>query len=318
MANGSTADGTAHIPFKERAVRVLIRLRSALLPTKKDNFKQITVKLVFLVSLAALIASAVWLIGYFSDAAKQEKLVSYSREIWYDEELTVIDRFDLLKSENPDFKGWLTASGANVDMPVYQGEDDEYYLKHNQKKEYNIHGALYLSSEDVLGRYTRDKNFVIYGHDMKDGTMFSDLGNYRDISVYRSNPNISFSTAYGDEVYKIYAVFLLNADPADDNNYLYDIGKSSFKNEEEFDSWVDEARTRSIINTEVDLQYGDDILTLVTCADDFENARLVVMARRVRDGEELSGDTSAASVNPSPLYPKRWYDENGLKYPKGE
>lgn len=305
----------AKLSAGERVLGILVRLRNTLFPTRKDNLKQIAVKLVFLISLVVLIASAVWLIGYFSDTAHQEQIVGESREIWYDNEIAVSDRFSLMKEENPDFMAWLTVSGADVDMPVYQGEDDTYYLKHNQRKEYNIHGALYFSADDVIERNTSDKNFVIYGHDMKDGTMFSNLGKYRDIEVYRNNPNISLSTVYGDEIYKIYAVFLLNAVPEDDDGYLYDINKSSFRSETVFDEWVEEARERSIIDTGVDLEYGDSILTLVTCADDFENARLVVMARRVRDGENALEDTSKATVNPSPLYPKRWYDENGLKYP---
>ena len=316
MENGNTADELLQIPLKQRIVSVLIRLRNTLLPTNKDNFKQIGIKLLFLVSLIALVSTAIWLIGYFSNTAKQEKIESISREIWHDTKLGVADKFKLLRKENPDFKAWLTADGADVDMPVYQCDNNKYYLKHNQRREYNNPGALYLSAEDTVNKYTNDKNLVIYGHDMKDDTMFSNLKNYRNVSVCRNNPNISLSTEFGDLTYRIYAVFLLNSDPADDNGHLYDIRKSDFQNKKQFNEWVDEARTRSIISTNVDLNYGDSLLTLVTRADDFENARLVVMARRVREDEVIN--TSSIQINPAPLYPKRWYDDNGLKYPKGE
>lgn len=318
MANGNIADNHTEQSLKVRVVEALKNLRKNLFPTKKDNLKQIGIKLLFLISLIALVFTAGWIIRYFSDTANQEKLIAKSREIWYNKQLETSDKFELLKAENSDFKAWITARGADVDMPVYQGNDDNYYLNHNQKQKLNSHGALFLSCEDILERYTKDKNFVIYGNSSNDSTMFSNLNQYRNIEVYRQNPNISLTTSYGTENYKIYAVFLIDASLSENNKQFYNIKKSSFKSEEVFNQWVEEARQRSIINTNIEMQYGDDILTLVTCTDDFENARLVVMARRVRYEENIVTNTSSATINPAPLYPKRWYDENGLKYPKGD
>lgn len=318
MANGDIADNHTEQSFKVRVAETLKSLRKNLFPTQKDNLTQIGIKLLFLISLIALICTAVWIIGYFSNTANQEKLVSKSREIWYNKQLETTDKFELLKAENSDFKAWLTADGADVDMPVYQGKDDEFYLNHNQQKKPNSHGALFLSCEDTLERYTKDKNFVIFGHSTTDSTMFSNLNQYRNIEVYSKKPNIRLTTSYGTENYKIYAVFLIDANLSENNKQFYNIKKSSFKNEEVFNSWVEEAQTRSIITTNTELQYGDDILTLVTDSNDFENACLVVMARRIRYGEDIVTDTSSATINPAPLYPKQWYDENGLKYPKGD
>ena len=102
---------------------------------------------------------------------------------------------------------------------------------------------------------------------------------------------------------------------SDDNNYIYNISRKSFANDEDFESWSGEAYERSLINPGVDVNKDDNIITLVTCVYDFDDARLVVMARETREDEDASVDTSAAKANPSPRYPKRWYDDRGIKYP---
>ena len=135
------------------------------------------------------------------------------------------------------------------------------------------------------------------------------------MSFYKQNPTIEFSTLYKKGTYKIYAAFVLNASKADDNDYIYNISRKSFIDDDDFDSWVNEARQRSLINTGVDVKNGDNIITLVTCTYDFDNARFVVMARETREDEESSVNTSKATANPSPKYPKRWYDDRGIDYP---
>ena len=150
---------------------------------------------------------------------------------------------------------------------------------------------------------------------MKNGSMFADLTKYRSLSFYRQNPTLEFSTLYKKSTYKVYAVFVLNASKSDDNNYIYNISRKSFANDEDFESWSGEAYERSLINTGVDVNKDDNIITLVTCVYDFDDARLVVMARETREDEDALVDTSAAKANPSPRYPKRWYDDRGIKYP---
>ena len=150
---------------------------------------------------------------------------------------------------------------------------------------------------------------------MKNGSMFANLTKYKSLSFYKENPTIEFSTLYKKNTYKIYSVFVLNASKADDNDYIYNISRKSFLNDADFDSWADEAYQRSLINTGVDVKNGDNIITLVTCVYDFDDARLVVMARETREDEEPTVDTSKAAANPSPRYPKRWYDDRGIDFP---
>lgn len=305
------------------------RLYNSYIPNKRDNFKQIFIKVLFLVCLITLIVSAIYLTNYFLEADKQNNIIEDSRSMWHqslsseDQEIYVdepqeeIDPLAEVKQkmlkENSDFKGWITISNTKVDNPIYQTDNNDFYLNHNQKKQWSAYGALYFDYEDVIDEEQSDKNLIIYGHRMKNGSMFGTLKKFRSLDFYKENPTIEFSTLYKNSTYKIYAIFLLNATKADDDNYIYNIYRQKFINETEFNTWRDEAYDRSIINTGVDVKMGDNIITLVTCTSDFENARLIVMARETREGENPEVDTSLATVNPNPRYPKIWYTKRGIK-----
>lgn len=290
------------------------------IPNGKDNLKQIIIKVFFLISLITLIVSASYLANYFLSAKKQDNIIKSSRNIWHGTTISTssaepISVTDYMLRENSDFKGWITVPNTRVDNPIYQAADNSFYLAHNQKKQKSAYGALFFDCDNTITEEKTDKNLVIYGHHMKNGSMFADLTKYRSLSFYRQNPTIEFSTLYKKSIYKVYAVFVLNASKADDNGYIYNISRQNFASDEDFENWSGEAYERSLINTGVDVTKEDNIITLVTCVYDFDDARLVVMARETREGESETADTSFSKANPSPRYPKRWYDDRGAAYP---
>lgn len=293
------------------------------IPNRRDNIKQIIIKVFFLVSLTVLIISSVYLANYFLTANRQDSIINDSREIWHSALNDSADAVNkpsedvnaLMLKENSDYKGWITISNTKVDNPIYQTDNNDFYLNHNQQKKKSAYGALFFDHNNIITENKTDSNLVIYGHNMINGSMFGTLKKFKSLDFYKANPTIEFSTLYKKSTYKIYAIFVLNASKADDNGYIYNISRNNFLNDDDFNSWVNEAYERSIINTGVDVELGDNIITLVTCVNDFDDARLVIMARETREDEESYVDTSSASVNPSPRYPKRWYDERGLKYP---
>ena len=296
------------------------RLYLSYIPNGKDNIKQIIIKVFFLISLITLIVSASYLANYFLSAKKQDNIIKSSRNIWHGASISTgsaerLSVNDYMLKENSDFKGWITVPNTRVDNPIYQAADNSFYLTHNQKKQKSAYGALFFECDNKITKDETDKNLVIYGHHMKNGSMFADLTKYRSLSFYRQNPTIEFSTLYKKSIYKVYAVFVLNASKADDNGYIYNISRRNFINDEDFESWSGEAYERSLINTGVDVTKEDNIITLVTCVYDFDDARLIVMARETREGEDETVDTSLSKANPSPRYPKRWYDDRGAAYP---
>ena len=305
--------------FKER----MYGLYLSYIPNRRDNIKQIIIKVFFLVSLTVLIISSVYLANYFLTANRQDSIINDSREIWHSALNDSADAVNkpsedvnaLMLKENSDYKGWITISNTKVDNPIYQTDNNDFYLNHNQQKKKSAYGALFFDHNNIITENKTDSNLVIYGHNMINGSMFGTLKKFKSLDFYKANPTIEFSTLYKKSTYKIYAIFVLNASKADDSGYIYNISRNNFLNDDDFNSWVNEAYERSIINTGVDVELGDNIITLVTCVNDFDDARLVIMARETREDEESYVDTSSASVNPSPRYPKRWYDERGLKYP---
>ena len=298
------------------------RLYLSYLPNGRDNLKQIVIKVFFLISLITLIVSAAYLTNYFLSARHQDGIIEDTRSVWHGTETETETEnapepsaTELLLRENSDFKGWITVPNTKIDNPIYQTDNNDFYLTHNQKKQKSAYGALFFDYTNLISETETDKNLVIYGHHMKNGSMFANLTKYKSLRFYKENPVIEFSTLYKKSTYKVYAAFVLNASKSDDNGYIYNISRKSFINDGDFNSWVDEARDRSLISTGVDVQNGDNIITLVTCTYDFDDARFVVMARETREGEDVSVDTAKAAANPSPRYPKRWYDDRGIDYP---
>ncbi len=299
------------------------------LPNRNDNFKQAVIKLLFIVSLAVFIISGIFIATYFLSAEKQENIIEDSRAIWHEtvdleavlpESETVIYEETLtpqiaLMRQNPDFKGWITIGNTQIDNPIYQTDNNDYYLNYNQKRERSAYGALYFDYRNSITSDKIDKNLVIYGHEMKNGSMFGELKKLRSLDFYKANPTIEFSTLYDSSTYKIFAVFVLNADREDDGGKMFNILGQDFTTEEAYDIWINDAKERSLINTNVDVRLGDDTITLVTCSSDFENSRLVVMARKTRSGESTYVDTSNTVLNSNPKYPKRWYDDRKIEYP---
>lgn len=296
----------------------LYRLYLSYIPNGRDNIKQIIIKVFFLVSLIAFIVSAVYVTNYFLTAKLQEGIIEDARSVWYEtetEEEPELSVTELLLKENSDFKGWITVPNTNIDNPIYQTDNNDFYLNHNQKKQKSVYGAVFFDYRNTITENETDKNLVIYGHNMKNGSMFANLNKYKELSFYKQNPTVEFSTLYKKSTYKVYAAFVLNASKADDGGYIYNISRKSFADDDDFESWVSEARERSLISTGVDVNKDDSIITLVTCTNDFDNARFVVMAREVREGEDAEANISEAVANPKPKYPRRWYEDRGIEYP---
>ena len=141
-------------------------------------------------------------------------------------------------------------------------------------------------------------------HNYLDSTMFSDVEKYKDIEFWKENPVIEFNTIYHDYKWKVIAVFLTHADEKDDNGYVFNY-IYPFMSGENYAAYFDEIASRSLYSTGIDVNTDDKILTLSTCTRDMDistrrgetNARCVLVARLIRDGESEEVDTSLATVN---------------------
>lgn len=189
---------------------------------------------------------------------------------------TIMEQYAALYETNHDLTGWLAIEGMKIDYPVMQGEDDEYYLHHDFYGKESKYGCLYVKPRADVETGT---NFIIYGHNMKDGSMFGDLDFYLEESFYREHPVVSFDTLYEERTYDIMAVFRSQVYNEEDDVFKY-YQFYEADTQEEFDDFYRNIKELSLYDTGVEAQYGDTFLTLSTCAYHVQDGRLVVVAKR--------------------------------------
>ena len=223
--------------------------------------------------------------------------------------------WDELQKINKEIVAWIQIKDTQIDYPVlwHKGDDanDQYYLNHNYKGGYDSYGCIFLDYRCTKG--LESKNIVMHGHHMNDGSMFGNLmkygGTVGDLEFYQKHPTIVFDTPQGDGVYKIISVFKTNTLSAHGKFFNYMVG--NFQNEKDFMNYVYNVRIRSLINCPVDVNENDDLITLSTCSYEYTNFRTVVVARRVRVGEDAKVDVSKASLNSNPVWPEVYYSSHG-------
>lgn len=267
------------------------------------------VKIIIPIFIIVLCAAAAVHFGVFDkeqETTVAESAVSTEKKSKYQ---SYIDK-------NSDFVGYIKIDGTAVDYPVVQCNDDEFYLTHNFDKQPEERGAIYMSS--ACDSSLRDFNTVLYGHNWLDTTMFSEVTKYENIDFYKEHPVIHFDTAYNDMQWKIFAVFITNADENEDDGYIFNYIYPHLGGEN-FSGYISEVNKRTLYKTGVDVNSSDKILTLSTCSRKMDvsgykaDARIVVAARLVRDGESSAVDTSKAEINPNPKYPQRYCDNMGIQ-----
>lgn len=225
---------------------------------------------------------------------------------------------------NTDTVGWVKVPNTNIDYPVVQFSNNDYYLNHDFDKKYNYRGAIFMDYRNNPTDF--DANTIIYGHNCYDKTMFSELDQYEKIDFYKKTPVFEYNSLEKNYKWKIYAVFITNADASEDNGYVFNY-IYPYMDGENFNGFIDEVNKRRLYVTGVDINDDDKMLVLSTCVRTLDtvnkygkttyraDARLVVLARAVRPGESEEVDVSKAYVNKNPKYPQLWYDNKNIENP---
>lgn len=223
--------------------------------------------------------------------------------------------FDALLARNSETKGWLQIPNTVIDYPVLQSGKayPEFYLYLDFDKNYSQYGSIFIDTRCSLEPGQETQNIILHGHNMWDGRMFTDLLKYDNLDFYRSTPVITFDTIYEKSQWKVFAVFKTNTLSSQGEPFRYLVG--DFATESDFLNYIYNVRIRSELNTPVDIRPDDTILTLSTCSYEYTDFRTVVMARKVREGEDLTVDVDQAGYNPQPLMPQIWYDNRGGSAP---
>ena len=180
--------------------------------------------------------------------------------------------------ENADMVGWIQIEGTSIDYPVMQTPaDPNYYLKHDFEKHYTDYGCPCMQANcDALAP---SDNLIIYGHNMKDGSMFADLAKYRSKDFWQSHKTVWFDTALGSCAYEIFAVIhtTVQADDADAFAFYRFVDAAT---PEEFADYVSACKARALYDTGIFAEFGDRLLTLSTCDNVANDGRLLVIAKQ--------------------------------------
>lgn len=301
---------------------------ASFIPRKTDSKNTKIRKWVVLVAIVAFLVAAVYLVNtLIIQPLRNQQITSDIQSIAYshltgnsDDPNLPAQNWDALKDLNKEIVGWVTIKGTKIDYPVLEHKGDtehsQYYLNRTYKKSYSAYGSVFLdyrSTESV-----DSKNVIMHGHNMTDGSMFHSLVDYGalkgNLDYYKKHPVIEFNTPEGDQTYKIISVFKTNT--LFDHGEFFNYMQGSFLSDAEFMNFVYNCRIRSLINCPVMVNEDDQIITLSTCSYEFTNWRTVVVARKVREGENASVDTSLASLNSKPVFPGIYYQRYGGTRPE--
>lgn len=173
--------------------------------------------------------------------------------------------FDALSQINPDIVGWIYIEGTAVNYPIVQGADNDHYIRHLPDGTKNSSGSIFLDCDaepDFSG-----KNSVLYGHNMRNGSMFQVLMHYKEQLFYESHPTALVMTPEKNFKIRFFSGYV--ADLADEAWEL-------FFAEEEYGSWLEAIAGRSCFESDVMPEETDRVLTLSTCSYEFQNARFVL------------------------------------------
>ena len=179
--------------------------------------------------------------------------------------------FSALREINPDVVAWLILEGTSINYPVVQGADNIFYLNHMFDGTQNSVGTLFVDSFNTPGFANR--NTVIYGHNMRDGSMFSYLIGYQSQAFFEEHPKMLLLTPDRNYLIELFAGYTVDV--------TADSWRVSFADSHDFEGWISEAKRQSDFTSDVAINPSDRVVTLSTCSYAFDNARYVVVGRLV-------------------------------------
>lgn len=246
----------------------------------KNNKKIILLNFLRFISIIILLVSIIYITKWLIDRNENKKLEEKVLEAIIvdnkENESNVDVKYEIdfkkLKQINNQVVGYLKVNGTNIEYPVVKAEDNNYYLKRNLDKKYNNGGWIFADYKNKFDG--TDKNIVIYGHNMKDNSMFGSLKNILNEEWYNNEENylISFITEKEEQKYQVFSIYKIK----NEDYYI----NTEFKNNDEFINFTNTLKERSIKNFNIDVLEEDSILTLSTCANN-NKYRVVLHAKKI-------------------------------------
>lgn len=268
---------------------------------KKIGFGKVVYVLGIILCVLCIVCSGTYLVQYHYNRMEENRLIEeiqerkeqqqeevieepieeYSSEEIVNEEKQILSEYKSLYEENNDLYGWIKIEDTVIDYPVmFTPEDPNFYENRNWNKEVcNVGTTIFID-----GRTADDsENIIVYGHNMRDFSMFGSLKYYKDKEYYEEHKYIEFDTIYEKATYEIIAVskakIYYNEEPSSDEYLFY--MNIELDSEDEFDEYINNMKSNSEYDIEATAQYGDQLITLCTCDKYTTDGRLLVVAKKI-------------------------------------
>lgn len=249
---------------------------------KNKKYKEVIFNLiVYMILLFILIYSGIKIYKWYKDKTSNKEIVEQIKETVavedknedkneYKEEYTI--DFNKLKEQNKETVAWIKVNNTNIEYPVVKADNNNFYLNHSFDKSQNSAGWIFADYRNKFDN--TDKNIIIYGHNMRDGSMFGSLKNILNSDWYENeeNTNITLYTENEKCIYKVFSIYKIEIE----DYYI----KTEFSNDNEFEQFVNTIKNRSIKKFDIDVSKEDNILTLSTCANN-NRYRIVLHAKKM-------------------------------------
>lgn len=238
--------------------------------------KRIIISVLYILFLAVFLISGYKLISYYTERKEATDLyrefintaikTPTPQNTEEEKESLITVDFDSLKKDNKDIIGWIHSPDTVINYPVVKGEDNDQYLHQLPNGKYNIAGSIFADYRN--SEIGKDSNLIIYGHHMKNDSMFGTLLNYSSQEYYDAHPIIYFFTPQKKYKIELISAFVTKAD-----SDVYNINRT----EDELKEYMDEISRKSTFNTNAEYKNGDTIVTLSTCTNVSEEDRFVLI-----------------------------------------
>lgn len=245
---------------------------------KNSNKKKIFLNLLTIIFIITLIISSVYIGKWLIDREENKKITDKVSKVIIENKKSEEEQeynvdFEKLKKINNEIVGYLKVNNTKIEYAVVQGNDNDYYLKRNLDKKDNIGGSIFMDYKNKVDG--TDKNIVIYGHNVKDGSMFGTLKNILEEEWYNNKENyiIDFITEKEKQKYQVFSVYKIESE-----EYYIDTEFES----NEFEKFIKTLKGRSIKNFDIQVEKDDSILTLSTC-DNNNKYRIVLHAKKINN-----------------------------------
>lgn len=247
---------------------------------KNKKYKKAILNLIlYIILLSILIYSGIKIFKWYKDKTNNNKIVEQIKSTVIVEENNeegnengyTVD-FNKLKEQNNETIAWLKINNTNIEYPVVKGTNNSFYLNHSFDKSKNSAGWIFADYKNKFDN--TDKNIVIYGHNMRDGSMFGSMLNILDAKWYENeeNTNITLYTENEKCIYKVFSIYKIESE----DYYI----KTEFSDDNNFEQFVNTIKKRSIKEFNTDVSKDDNILTVSTCANN-NKYRVVLHAKKI-------------------------------------